>query len=370
MLRHGGSARRNGPVHLLLLPCSRNTEEASHAASHTLFRRTASVHSEGPLMRGGLTLAAGLLAGLWLDTRRRTNRAEQEHPPTGHFMSVGGTRLHYLDHGPKDSASPTVVFLHGNGTTAGDWTLSLLDEAARHRRCICFDRPGHGYSEATPRRDAGPAAQAALLRAATRKLGLERPIVVGHSLAGAVALAWALDFPEEVGGLVILSAFTHPTPRPDFLPFMGPAIPAVGPLLSHTVLPPLDRLILPPLMRRIFEPNPVPPSYNELSPDLLLRPTQLEAAADQLAALIPGVAAMAPRYSEIRCPMAVVAGREDRIVDPHAHAVPLHNAVAGSTLHLLAETGHMPQHARPDAVMAAIERVERAMTSTSAHAEA
>ncbi|MGY0710871.1 alpha/beta fold hydrolase [Azospirillum argentinense] len=325
-------------------------------------------------MRGGLTLAAGLLAGLWLDTRRRTNRAEQEHPPTGHFMSVGGTRLHYLDHGPKrgskDGTAPPVVFLHGNGTTAGDWALSLLDEAARHRRCICFDRPGHGYSEATPRRDAGPAAQAALLRAATRKLGLERPIVVGHSLAGAVALAWALDFPEEIGGLVILSAFTHPTPRPDFLPFMGPAIPAAGPLLSHTVLPPLDRLILPPLMRRIFEPNPVPPSYNELSPDLLLRPTQLEAAADQLAALIPGVAAMAPRYSEIRCPMAVVAGREDRIVDPHAHAVPLHNAVAGSTLHLLAETGHMPQHARPDAVMAAIERVEWAMTSTSAHAEA
>ncbi|NUB20600.1 alpha/beta fold hydrolase [Azospirillum formosense] len=370
MLRHGGPAHRNRPIHLLLLSCSRNTEEAGHAASHTLFRRTASVHSEGPLMRSGLALAAGLLTGLWLDTRRRTNRAEREHPPTGHFMSVGGTRLHYLDRGPKDGAAPPVVFLHGNGTTADDWALSLLDEAARHRRCVCFDRPGHGYSEATPRRDAGPAAQAALLRAATRKLGLERPIVVGHSLAGAVALAWALDFPEEVGGLVILSAFTHPTPRPDFLPLLGPAIPAAGPLLSHTVLPPLDRLILPALMRRIFEPNPVPPRYDELSPDLLLRPTQLEAAAAQLAALIPGVAAMAPRYSEIRCPMSVVAGREDRIVDPHAHAVQLHNAVAGSTLHLLSETGHMPQHARPDAVMAAIERVERAMTGTSAHAEA
>ncbi|PNR00607.1 hypothetical protein C1S70_00355 [Azospirillum argentinense] len=221
-------------------------------------------------MRGGLTLAAGLLAGLWLDTRRRTNRAEQEHPPTGHFMSVGGTRLHYLDHGPKrgskDGTAPPVVFLHGNGTTAGDWALSLLDEAARHRRCICFDRPGHGYSEATPRRDAGPAAQAALLRAATRKLGLERPIVVGHSLAGAVALAWALDFPEEIGGLVILSAFTHPTPRPDFLPFMVPAIPAAGPLLSHTVLPPLDRLILPPLMRPSSSRTPCRPATTNCLP--------------------------------------------------------------------------------------------------------
>ncbi|CCC98346.1 protein of unknown function [Azospirillum baldaniorum] len=85
--------------------CTCNPEEPDHAAFHTPFRQIASMPSEGPLMRGSLALAAGLLAGLWLDTRRRTNRAEQQHPPTGHFMSVGGTRLHYLDHG-KDSASP------------------------------------------------------------------------------------------------------------------------------------------------------------------------------------------------------------------------------------------------------------------------
>ena len=183
-----------------------------------------------------------------------------------------------------------------------------------------------------------------------------------------MALAWALDFPEEVGGLVILSAFTHPAPRLDFIPFMGPAIPAAGPLLSHTVLPPVDRLILPALMRRVFEPNPVPPGYDQLPPDLLLRPTQLEAAAEQLAALIPGVAAMASRYPEIRCPTSIVAGEEDRIVDPHAHAAPLHDAIGGSTLHLLAGTGHMPHHARPDAVLAAIERAERAMEVEPVHA--
>ncbi|MDQ2103357.1 alpha/beta fold hydrolase [Azospirillum isscasi] len=317
-------------------------------------------------MRGGLALAAGLLAGLWLDTNRRTNRSEREHPPTGHFMDAGGTRLHYLDRGPKDGAARPVVFVHGNGTTADDWALSLLDEASRRWRCVCFDRPGHGYSEATPRREAGPSAQAALMRAAARKLGLERPIVVGHSLGGAVALAWALDFPREIGGLVILSAFTHPQPRPDFIPFMGPAIPAAGPLLSHTVLPPMDRLILPALMRRVFAPNPVPPSYDRLPPDLLLRPVQLEAAAEQLAALIPEVTAMAPRYPGIRCPTTIVAGREDRIVDPHAHAVRLHKAIGGSTLHLLAETGHMPHHARPDAVLAAIDRVERAIAAEPA----
>lgn len=317
-------------------------------------------------MRNGLALAAGVLAGLWLDTTRRTGRAERQHPPTGHFMNADGVTLHYLDRGANRGNGHPVVFLHGNGILAEDWALSLLPAAAERRRCVCFDRPGHGYSEPAHDRSS-PSAQAAILRDATRKLGLERPIIVGHSLGGAVALAWALDYPDEVGGLVILSAFTHPTPRADFLPFMGPAVPLVGPIMSRTVLQPVDRLILGPLVRRIFEPNPVPSRYDLIPPDLLLRPTQLEAAAAQLAALIPGVAAMAPRYPEIRCPTAIVAGLEDRVVDPRAHAVPLHDAIQGSTLHLLADTGHMPHHARPEAVLAAIDRVEKALTPELAH---
>lgn len=315
-------------------------------------------------MRNGLALAAGLLAGLWLDTTRRKARAERQHPPTGRFVNVDGVTLHYLDRGPKDGRP--VVFLHGNGILADDWSLSILGKAAERRRCVCFDRPGHGYSEPAPLH-ASPSAQAAILRDATRKLGLEKPIIVGHSLGGAVALAWALDHPDEVGGLVILSAFTHPTPRVDFIPFMGPAVPVVGQVMSRTVLQPLDRLILGPLVRRIFEPNPVPERFNLIPPDLLLRPTQLEAGAAQLAALIPGVAAMAPRYPDIRCPTAIVAGEEDRIVDPDAHAVPLHDAIKGSTLHLLAGTGHMPHYARPEAVLAAIDRVARALEVELAH---
>ena len=313
----------------------------------------------------GLALAAGLLAGLWLDTSRRKARAERQHPPAGHFVNADGVTLHYLDRGPKNGRP--VVFLHGNGILADDWALSILDRASRDHRCVCFDRPGHGYSEPA-HLHSSPSAQAAILAAACRKLGLKKPIVVGHSLGGAVALAWALDFPDEVGGLVILSAFTHPTPRADFIPFMGPAIPLLGPVMSRTVLQPLDRLILGPLMRHVFAPNPVPESYDAIPPDLLLRPTQLEAGAAQIAALIPGVAAMAPRYPDIRCPTAIVAGEADRIVDPWGHAVRLHDAVRGSTLHLLAETGHMPHHARPEAVLAAIGRVERELAAEPAEA--
>lgn len=321
-------------------------------------------------MRNGLALAAGLLAGLWIDTTRRTNRAEREHPPTGHFMDAGDVRLHYLDRGNEDRGNgPPVVFLHGNGILADDWALSLLDTASTRWRCIAFDRPGHGYSE-QPRGAYGPSEQAAILHEGVRRLGLDRPIILGHSLGAAVALAWALDYPEDVGGLVFLSGYAYPTARADFLPFMGPAIPVAGPVMSRTILPPIDRLLLPAMLRRVFEPNPVPPSYALLPDDLLLRPTQLEAAAAQIAALIPGVAALAPRYGEIRCPVAIVAGEEDRIVDPRDHAVRLHADIPHSTLHLLAGTGHMPHHARPEAVLAAIERVRKSAEIDKAYAKA
>lgn len=317
-------------------------------------------------MRRGLSFAAGLLAGLWLDTARRSRRAEREHPPAGSFvktgLEAGGTTLHYLERGPAGGAARgrPLVFLHGNGIIAEDWELcGVLDRAAERWHCVAFDRPGHGYSE-KPRGGHSPSGQAAILRAGARALGLDRPILVGHSLGSTVAAAWALDYPREVGGLVLMSGYSYPTVRPDFVPFMAPAIPIAGQILSRTLAQPIDRLILPALLRRVFEPNPVPASYRRIPPDLLLRPTQLEAAAAHTAALIPGAAALAPRYGVIRCPTAILAGEEDRIVDPLDHAARLHRDIPGSSFHLLAGAGHMIHHARPDAVLDAIAGIVRA----------
>ncbi|MGQ9365988.1 alpha/beta fold hydrolase [Azospirillum sp. A39] len=313
-------------------------------------------------MRSGLTLAAGMLAGLWLDTMRRTTQAESDHPPLGTFVDAGGTRLHVLDHG----RGAPVVFLHGAGMLADDMALSVLDRAARSWRAIAVDRPGHGYS-GRPRGSATPQAQARIIHDALVAMNVRRPVIVGHSLAGAVALAYALEFPHETGGVVFLSGYAYPTARPDFGPFMAPALPAVGQMLSRTVLQPVDRLLLPSLIERVFAPDPVPEHFRLMPTELMLRPAQLEAAAADIAALIPAVAEMAPHYRDIRCPLAIVAGEEDRIVDPYDHAARLHEDVPGSSLHLLAGTGHMVHHVRPDAVLGAVERAVRAAGIDAVH---
>jgi pimeloyl-ACP methyl ester carboxylesterase len=303
----------------------------------------------------GLALTAGLLGGLWVDGQRRKLQAERDHPPKGRFLDADGTRIHVLEQGRGSD----VVFLHGNGTMAEDMALALFDRAGESWHAVAFDRPGFGYSE-RPSKASSMQGQVAILRAAAKAMGLRRPVLVGHSWGAPAALAWALEAPGEVGGVVVLSGWYFPTTRPDFMPMMGPAVPVLGDILAGTVLQPVDRLLLPNLLSRIFEPNPISPSFQRMPFELMLRPSQIKAAAEDTASLIPGVAGMAPRYGTLASmPVAILAGEADRIVDPYDHSVALHKAVPGSTIHLLADTGHMMHHVRPEAVLAAVADVVR-----------
>ena len=141
-----------------------------------------------------LVATAATLGAMIAYNLYRARAAEREHPPTGRFVTVDGVRLHYIDRGE----GPPVVLLHGNVVTAEDFqTSGLLDLLARRHRVIAFDRPGFGYSD-RPHGSAWSArAQADLLRDALVILGINRPVVLGHSWGAAVALALALNHPSD-----------------------------------------------------------------------------------------------------------------------------------------------------------------------------
>jgi len=142
--------------------------------------------------------AAATLAGLSLYSDRAVRRAEARHPPVGLFVSVDGARLHFLKRG---SGRP-VVLLHASDLTLQDFTLSIFDQVAAAYQAIAFDRPGYGSSERPAGCPLTLALSARLIRDALQALGVERPILVGHSGGGSVALRYALDYPDEIAGLV------------------------------------------------------------------------------------------------------------------------------------------------------------------------
>ncbi|MFP5391493.1 MAG: alpha/beta hydrolase [Gammaproteobacteria bacterium] len=303
---------------------------------------------------GTLAAVAAGLAAAALYVNAKARQAEAENPPRGKFVEVDGVRLHYVDHGTGDA----LVLLHGNGITASDFEASsLLDRAGEHQRVIAFDRPGFGHSERPRTTLWTPEAQARLLHKALKLLGIERPVVVGHSWGTLVALAMALDYPDDVRGLVLLSGYYYPSVRLDVPLLSPPAIPVVGDILRHTVTPLLARALWPLLSKRIFSPAEVPERFQRLPVWMMLRPSQLRASAADTALMIPAAMRLNKRYEELSVPVQIIAGDSDKIVTPKAHSGRLDDAVAAGTIQMEEGQGHMVHYFRVDDILAAIDTV-------------
>jgi pimeloyl-ACP methyl ester carboxylesterase len=233
-----------------------------------------------------------------------------------------------------------------------------LDLVAVSRRVIAFDRPGFGYSERPRERSWTPAAQANLLRRACRRLGVERPVVVGHSWATLVALAWALQAPQEVAGLVLVSGYYYPSTRLDAALVKPAAVAVLGDLLNHTVSPPLTRMTLPGTLRTMFAPRPVPGRFSDTFPKSLIpRPKQLRAMFQEGSMMVPAAAALQRHDRAFSCPCVVLTGEADRVVDPDDQSIRLAHELKGAELRIVAGAGHMVHHAVPLEVAEAINRV-------------
>ncbi|MBV8573761.1 MAG: alpha/beta hydrolase [Acetobacteraceae bacterium] len=305
------------------------------------------------------TALAGIaaLTTLAVGNQIMARRAERRHPPQGSFIEVDGVRLHYSDRG---EGSP-VVLIHGNAVTGDDWNTSGVAELLlKTHRVIIFDRPGYGYSE-RPRGHLWSAAQQAeLLHKALKQLGIERPVVVGHSWGTIVALALTERHQANVAGLVLLSGYYFWTLRPDVLMVVAGALPVLGDLLRCTVSPLLGWLQMPLLKRAMFSPAPLTERFRrEYSSAMALRPSQLRAMSVDGALMIPGALALRGDYKDLTLPVVIIAGDSDKVVFKR-RSEQLRDNIRGSTLQIVKGAGHMVHHLAPRQVARAIESVVEA----------
>jgi esterase len=122
-------------------------------------------------------------------------------PAEGTLLGGDGARVHYLEW-PGATVEPAFIFLHGGGLHAH--TFDVVGNLLRnHGRCLALDLRGHGESEWMPGRY-GSEQTADDLAAVVTQLGLKRVVVVGHSMGGLGAIAWAARHPPELAGLVIV----------------------------------------------------------------------------------------------------------------------------------------------------------------------
>jgi pimeloyl-ACP methyl ester carboxylesterase len=292
-----------------------------------------------------LVLAAIVFANVALEFIARWR-----NPPIGEFLDVDGVRLHFIVRGDPDA--PPLVMFHGNGTFLQDLTISgLVDAAANKFRVICFDRPGFGHSSRPRSVIWSPERQAELFCAALTRLGIERTLVLGHSWGTLVALAMAARNSERVKGLVLVSGYYFPTWRFDVWFASSAAIPLIGDALRYTISPISTWLALPLFAKKTFAPKPVPDIIKKEYPRLMLiRPSQLRAVAEDSAFMLPSVATLTLSYRRLKCPTAIIAGRDDKIVDSE-QALRLEKVVPHATVTLVPEAGHMVHYFVADQIV-------------------
>ena len=281
------------------------------------------------IMAGGLAIFAAWTA----------RRVEKVLPPCGRFVEIDGARIHYLDEG----SGPPLVLIHGLGGQMHNFTHSLLDRLKDNHRVIILDRPGCGYSTRPRTASAALAAQAKIIAGLIDKLNLEQPLIVGHSLGGAIALMMGLEHPEKIGGLALLAPAT---PAGKTVPplFRGIYVRSrfMRRVVAWTLAIPMSITNRELVLGTVFGPGAVPADFAIKGGGLLtLRPRSYIAASMDLIAAIEDLQHMPARYGGLTVPVGVLFGANDLLLDHAAHGGELVEKLPGVHFELVEDGGHM-----------------------------
>ncbi|MFP7288106.1 alpha/beta hydrolase [Shouchella clausii] len=302
-----------------------------------------------------LLIVFGLLLFLFVYSKMRFKQAERRFPPEGQFVEVEDIKLHYLDRGE----GRPVVLLHGGVLRGNDFKQVMDIGAARGYRMIAFDRPGYGWSD-RPVKGEGQltvADQARLLHGAITKIGVEKPVLVGHSWSGLLVMTYADMYPGQVAGVVPVAAGLYkegyPAEKGDLISIII-TTPVAGYWVMHILLATIGKILVRNITKVTFAPEQIPAEYQEEVLALWPRPRQFRANREDVLQFVPGAEEMAPKYGQLDIPAVIVTGEQDPF-STKEHSYRLHREMPASVLIELPQAAHMIPHHHPGAVIKAVD---------------
>jgi pimeloyl-ACP methyl ester carboxylesterase len=290
----------------------------------------------------------------------------KKHPPIGKFINVPyhgkDISLHYIDNRDCDSLEvdsddrPVLILIHGATGNLHDFKSSIYDSLAEKYRVIAFDRPGLGYSErpnyAASQNWCNPREQMELLRSAILALGINKPFILGHSLAGPIVLDYLLEHGEEMSGAIMLSPVSHPWPNGVTWYNYLDMFPIVKQILAYTWLPIFGFFNVNSGLNVLFYPEITPNNYRQKTAlDLFFRSkVMLDNFRDQRL-LCEYVAIAGRRYRQISSPIQVISGNSDDVVTTWLHSEKLSYELQNVEWENIPNLGHSPHHSQPQKVV-------------------
>jgi pimeloyl-ACP methyl ester carboxylesterase len=287
-------------------------------------------------------------------------RLPAEPRPTGSFAQVGKLRIHYLE---RPGAGTPVLLIHGLPGTAEDFD-AVTPLLAGHRT-IAIDRPGYGYSTG------GYVPFERQLSAIHELLGVlhvTRPVIVGHSYGGAIALGYAERYPSEVRGLVLVDAAAAGTHPGSFERLQAHAIKVLQlPVIRQIVNATFGQLLLTVAANQgdseAFHPNPVVAAHRRRVLAINFTHGNLEALAGERLAAGGVVDRIDRSLSAIQVPAVVIQGEDDQLVKP-IYGRRLASELPDARL-VMVSGGHMVPYTHPSVVAAAVQSLLHAGATRS-----
>lgn len=267
---------------------------------------------------------------------------------TGHFVSVGGMDTYYERYG----SGPPLILIPPGGSHTSTWRFNI-GALSRSHEVWTLDLPGSGYSDKPATFPYTHRSYAEFVRDFMTTMGIPKAVVAGQSLGGAVALEFALDFPDRTAGLVLIDAGGYPrggTPGV-FNAMRSRTMNAI--VMSFSSYPAVVKASFAAFYR---DPTPFARDAAHVAEicDINRTPNARRAWYWMQRALdfdfaFPDVG----RIKSVAVPTLILWGRDDRVVDVRT-ASRFQQDIAGSRLAVIDNAGHSVHEEKPEEVNGAM----------------
>jgi pimeloyl-ACP methyl ester carboxylesterase len=262
------------------------------------------------------------------------------------FININGINVHFKKAG---TGEPYFILLHGFGASLFSWR-EIISPLSRYGTVIAYDRPAFGltdrpsYGQWSGKNPYSVDGQMDMLFEFMDMMSIPSAILIGNSAGGTIATLAALEHPNRVKALVEVDAaiFENENHLPAWTRelLFTPQADRIGPFLMRSI----QKWGVKFLIRAWHDPEKITKDIMQGYQEPLHTQNWDNALFELFRA--PQSQNIAMRLSELKMPVLVISGDDDRIV-PTPSSIRLAKEIASSTLVIIHDSGHVPQEEQP-----------------------
>jgi len=311
-------------------------------------------------LAGALALLLAVFVALtWAPDRPVAALTARWAQPPSSFVEIAGMKVHVRDEGVRDDPVP-IILLHGTSASLHTWDGWARALEGR-RRVLRLDLPGFGLTGPAPDGDYTIEAYVRFMDAVLDHYAIRDCVIAGNSFGGWVAWETALDQPGRVDGLILVDSAGH-TLRSQSVPlaFRIAKIPVLNRLMENI----LPRALVESSVRNVYgDPARVSAELVDRYYEVTLREGNREALVQRFAQAVAGVDEA--RIRQVQVPTLILWGGLDRLI-PLEHGMLFKRDIAGSSIVVFDDLGHVPQEEAPARTVAAARQFLESQSSMAA----